>query len=231
MDDKEESYYQYLLTSEIGEDRARAHREIVAEYFWKIFRGYGCRDVLDVGCGLGSFIGKAGPGVNAIGIDSNRRVVEHCRKAGLNALFGDATKLPFDDSIRIDGIICSHVLEHLLDPEKAFREFGRVLKGGGVLVVRVPLFDASFYDDWTHIRPFTKKTLHRLAVATGFKTKRIFYYHYDLPFRLWNNLFFRALNRVRHMSGIEAIIDSLIRASGLPASELVLVAMKINEVD
>ncbi len=228
MDDKEESYCRYLLTSEIGEDRAKAHREIVAEYFWKIFHGYGCREVLDVGCGLGSFIEKAGQGVNVTGIDSNRKVIEHCCKAGINAVYGDAIKLPFDDSGRIDGIMCAHVLEHLLDPEKAFREFSRVLKKGGVLVVRVPPFDPSFYDDWTHMRPFTKKTLHRLAVATGFKIMRIFYYHYDFPFRSWNNPFFRVLNRVRHLSGIETIIDSLIRASGLPARELVLVAMKIE---
>lgn len=228
MDDKEESYYRYLLTSEIGEDRAKAHRELVAEYFWKIFRTYGCKNIVDVGCGLGSFIEKAGQGVNAIGIDSNGKVVEHCRKAGINAICGDATNLPFDTSGEVDGIMCAHLLEHLPEPDKAFREFGRVLKKGGVLIVRVPTFDSSFYDDWTHVRPFTKKTLSRLASATGFNVVRVYYYHYDLPFLSWKIPFFRFLNQVRHLPGIETVVDSLIKALGLPPKELVLLAKKTD---
>jgi len=231
MDDREEAYYRYLLTSEIGEERAKAHREIVAEYFWKIFREYGCKDVVDVGCGLGSFIEKAGQEVNAMGIDSNGKVVEHCCKAGMNAIRGDAMNLPFDGPGKVDGIMCAHVLEHLLEPEKAFREFSRVLKKEGVLVVRVPPFDSSFYDDWTHVRPFTKKTLSRLASATGFKTVKVFYYHYDLPFCSWKTPFFRFLNRVRHLPGIETVIDSMIKASGLPPKELVLIAKKTGHGD
>lgn len=224
MGDKEEAYYQYLLSSGIGEDRAKAHKEIVAEYFWKIFSGYGCRDVVDVGCGLGSFIEKAVQGINTTGIDSNSRVIEHCRKAGINAICGDAMNLPLDESVKVDGIMCAHVIEHLPDPEKAFREFRRVLSKGGVLVVRVPPFDSLFYDDWTHVKPFTRKTLGRLASATGFSVVRVFYYHYDLPFCSWKTPFFRFLNNVRHLPGIETIIASLIRASGFPSKEIVLIA-------
>jgi len=231
MDNKEESYYRYLLTSEMGKDRAKAHMEIMAEYFWKIFRGYGCKDVVDVGCGLGSFIEKAGQEVNAIGIDSNKKVVEHCCKAGINAIWGDAMNLPFDDPGKVDGIMCAHVLEHLPDPEKAFREFSRVLKKEGVLVVRVPPFDSFFYDDWTHVRPFTRKTLRRLASATGFKVVRVFYYHYDLPFCSWKTPFFRLLNRIRHLPGVELVIDSLAKALGFLPKELVLIAKKTGTGD
>jgi SAM-dependent methyltransferase len=224
--DEEESYYRYLLTSEVSQERAKVHREIVAGYFWEIFQGYGCKDILDVGCGLGSFLEHAGQGVHAIGIDSNRRVVEHCRNAGMNVLHGDAMKLPLEKQGTIDGILCSHVLEHLAEPEKAFREFSRVLKEEGVLVVRVPPFDSSFYDDWTHVRPFTKKTLNRLAAATGYSAVSVYSYHYDLPFRFWRHPFFRVLNRARRLPGIRTIIDILIRASGLPPKELVLIAKK-----
>ena len=88
----------------------------------------------------------------------------------------------------MDGIHCAHLLEHLPDPERAFMEYHRVLRDGGVLLVRVPPFDASFYDDWSHVRPFTKKSLLRLAAVAGYHHTRVFYYHYDLPFRKWETL-------------------------------------------
>jgi SAM-dependent methyltransferase len=226
MNDNEESYYRYLLTSGIGKHRAKAHMEIVAEYFWKIFRKYGCNDILDAGCGLGFFIGKAGQGVNATGIDSNKRVIEHCRQTGVNAMLGDVMNLPADYSGEFDGIMCAHILEHLPDPEKAFREFSRVLKKDGILVVRVPFFDSFFYDDWTHIRPFTKRSLNRLACATDFNVVKIYYYHYDFPLCSWKSPLGRIVSRFRHFWGIELLIDSLIKAAGFSPKELVLIAKK-----
>lgn len=55
---------------------------------------------------------------------------------------GSATDLPFaDDSV--DGIWCSHVLEHLAIAEVpvALAEFLRVLRPGGRAIIRVPNFD------------------------------------------------------------------------------------------
>ncbi|MDH5216117.1 MAG: class I SAM-dependent methyltransferase [Gammaproteobacteria bacterium] len=42
-----------------------------------------------------------------------------------------AEELPFDDS-ELDGIYSSGVMEHVNDPDKAFEEFGRVIKPGGL---------------------------------------------------------------------------------------------------
>ena len=225
MKNKDYHYYRYLQTSEVGQETARVHREIIAGYFWNILDNHGCRDVLDVGCGLGVFLGKAKQGVNAVGVDSNVHVVEHCRRDGRKIILGNGAELPLRDGA-MDGIHCAHLLEHLHDPEKALLEYCRVLRQGGVLVVRVPPYDASFYDDWSHVRPFTGKSLRRLAAVAGFENIRVFYYHYDLPFRKWETPAFRLLNRVRHLPLIRPTIDGLIKLYGLPPKELVLVAQK-----
>lgn len=226
MEKNDESYYRYLLTSEMSPDIAEAHREIVADYFWRILRRHDCRKVLDVGCGLGFFLSKAGGAVEAVGVDANRKVVAHCRAAGLEVLQGTAEQLPIGSTEPVDGIMCAHLMEHIADPKHAFGEFARVLRPGGLLIVRVPPFNASFYDDWTHVRPYTKKTLMRLAAASGFDPIRVYYYHYDLPFRHWRNPLFQMINQVRHFPVMQSVVDALIRAYGLPPKELVLIAKK-----
>jgi len=52
--------------------------------------------------------------------------------------------LPFEDGA-FDGLLCSHVIEHMDCQEglKLFREFRRVLKDGGTLLISVP--DASYF--------------------------------------------------------------------------------------
>jgi len=43
-----------------------------------------------------------------------------------------------DDQFNI--VICSHILEHVLDPNSALKEIYRVLKTGGFAIIMVPLF-------------------------------------------------------------------------------------------
>ena len=49
----------------------------------------------------------------------------------------DLTDLRFDDDV-FDGILCSHVLEHIVDDRQAMRELCRVLKPTGLALVLVP---------------------------------------------------------------------------------------------
>ncbi len=51
----------------------------------------------------------------------------------------DVTALSFADA-GLDGIVCQDVLEHVPDHAAALREFARVLKPGGVLVLTVPWY-------------------------------------------------------------------------------------------
>jgi SAM-dependent methyltransferase len=49
----------------------------------------------------------------------------------------DLTELRFPDD-HFDGILCSHVLEHIVDDRKAMSELRRVLKPAGVALIAVP---------------------------------------------------------------------------------------------
>lgn len=49
----------------------------------------------------------------------------------------DIVDLPFEDG-RWDVIVCSHVLEHVPDDDRAIRQLRRVLAPGGTAVVMVP---------------------------------------------------------------------------------------------
>ena len=51
---------------------------------------------------------------------------------------GDLTNIPVADGY-FDCVLCTEVLEHIPEPELAIREFGRILKAGGMLVLTAPL--------------------------------------------------------------------------------------------
>ncbi|MFA6547319.1 MAG: methyltransferase domain-containing protein [Candidatus Magasanikbacteria bacterium] len=52
----------------------------------------------------------------------------------------DITNLPFNDN-SFDIIFCSHVLEHIVDDNKALKELFRVLKPDGFAIIQVPIKD------------------------------------------------------------------------------------------
>ncbi len=90
--------------------------------------------VVDVGCGTGwSTLFLREHGFDAVGIDlhdDDLDVDVPYRRAS-------AERLPFDD--RSVGTVCMHqVLEHLIDPEAALLECGRVLRPAGKLLVVGP---------------------------------------------------------------------------------------------
>ena len=55
----------------------------------------------------------------------------------------DAKKLPFKDNT-FDFIVCSEVLEHIIDYQSAISEINRILKPQGKLAVSVP----KFFPEW-----------------------------------------------------------------------------------
>jgi len=108
--------------------------------------------VLDVGCGNGRHTAAAYglPQAVAIGVDlchadlcaGRERLALHDRMgASGGGAWGfaaaDSRSLPFGDAA-FDLVICSEVLEHIVDHRRAMAELVRVLKPGGILVVSVP---------------------------------------------------------------------------------------------
>ncbi|KAA0546720.1 methyltransferase domain-containing protein [Bacillus sp. BGMRC 2118] len=50
----------------------------------------------------------------------------------------DLTEIPYEDNT-FDVILCSHVLEHIIDDQKAMKELYRVLRPGGWSILQVPI--------------------------------------------------------------------------------------------
>lgn len=50
----------------------------------------------------------------------------------------DITNIPYKDDF-FDVIICNHVLEHIIDEERALTEISRILKAEGTAIITVPL--------------------------------------------------------------------------------------------
>ncbi len=99
----------------------------------------------------------------------------------------DITQIPFQDD-SIDVLICNHVLEHVPDYKKAFREIHRVLRAGGFAILQTPyseLLDQNFedrnidtdelrlffYGQEDHVRFFSKKQFLHDLEETGFTLK------------------------------------------------------------
>jgi SAM-dependent methyltransferase len=98
--------------------------------------------VADIGCGDGRLCWRYAicPAENYFGVDPGRELVRTLidktggRAHGVVAV-ADATTLP-DNSM--DLVVCSECFEHLPDPRAALREFARIARPGGKIVIQSP---------------------------------------------------------------------------------------------
>lgn len=106
--------------------------------------------VLDLGCGEGRHVHGLHVigGINVVGLDLDVPSLVKARDgltllpkpaedAATAFLVGDAYRLPFGDKA-FDAVICSEVLEHLVEYKDALTEIRRVLKPGGAFVPTIP---------------------------------------------------------------------------------------------
>jgi len=111
---------------------------------------------LDLGCGEGRhcFGAYMSEEIDVFGFDMSLSDVgkakenfdqfnENTSTKSCNFGVADAKKLPFKDNT-FDFIICSEVLEHIIDYQSAISEINRILKPEGKLAVSVP----KFFPEW-----------------------------------------------------------------------------------
>jgi ubiquinone/menaquinone biosynthesis C-methylase UbiE len=95
--------------------------------------------VIEVGCGAGHILERVPKG-ELYGIDISEIQVERAKerlgnKAEISKAPGE--EIPYDNKY-FDKILCSEVIEHVLDPAPLLNEMKRVLKDDGILSLSIP---------------------------------------------------------------------------------------------
>jgi SAM-dependent methyltransferase len=85
-------------------------------------------------------------------------------------------RLPLPDGT-VDIAIGLAIIEHIANPETFLSEIHRVLKPGGLIYLSTPnwqMDSRSFYDDPTHVKPYTPDSLETVLRLFGFRNAHTF---------------------------------------------------------
>ena len=100
-----------------------------------------CDAFLDAGCGDGRYlaaVARARGAARVVGTDISERILDTARAAAApfepELVRANLESLPFDDA-EFDVVLCSQVIEHLLDVDAGMRELARVLRPQGALIL------------------------------------------------------------------------------------------------
>ena len=135
--------------------------------------------VLDAGCGRGEFLAACrDQGIDARGVDTNERSVADLSQRGFDVTISAIPECfaALEES-SLGSILAMHVVEHLpVDALFAlFRESGRVLRKGGLLMIETPNAESAviaatdFWRDPTHLAPRHGAALTILGREHGFE--------------------------------------------------------------
>ncbi len=128
--------------------------------------------LLDVGCGGGLFAACAKRvGWDAQGLDPNPAAVEAAARYGVPVRTATIEESGFDANT-FDIIYANDVIEHVLNPIKAFEEIDRLLLPRGVLILSTPNGDRAllrrnrwggFQSSLEHLWYFNARSMRRLC--------------------------------------------------------------------
>jgi SAM-dependent methyltransferase len=152
--------------------------------------------ILNVGCGTGGTIDmleKHGPTDN---VDVSEDAIRFVKKLGHKKVRKvNGIELPFKDKT-YDLVCAFDVLEHIDRDKDALKEWARVLRDDGAVVITVPAYqwlwtehDVSLH----HKRRYTRQRLTSAAKAAGLEPKKT---SYAIVFSLPLVVGFRFLNKV-----------------------------------
>jgi SAM-dependent methyltransferase len=134
--------------------------------------------ILDAGCGTGLFAKKLKRFGNVYGIDASLDAVTFARKRGLNIKKASISRLPFKSNY-FDLVVSNDVICHksIKNDQEVVKELTRVLKPGGVLLLKLPAFSwlMGAHDKQVHtkkrytnhdVETFLKRSNNKLIKST-----------------------------------------------------------------
>lgn len=123
--------------------------------------------ILDAGCAMGDLLIRVSDR-ELYGCDQTAAYLEVAAQRGVHTTLCDIEAMPYADDSFV-AVIATDVLEHVLDLNAAVREMVRVLRPGGVLIIRSPdsedltgYLDPSYPYRFAHLRRFDEPSLRLL---------------------------------------------------------------------
>ncbi len=164
--------------------------------------------ILDVGVGLGRLLEKF-PELERYGMDASLKMAVEARKKGIDTCCSMVEDIPYKKDF-FDIVVCTDVLEHVLDLNLACSKILSVMKPGAYLILRVPYREnlSSYFSpacpyEYVHIRNFDEFSL-KMLFRKIFKCEVIHTdfagYRYD-----WERLKFPPTGN-RHYSAIKCAL-------------------------
>lgn len=168
-----------LFTSAEQMQKATNYNQWTFELFCEYIRG----DVLEVGCGVGSFtklIDDHGNFDSLYSIDISQPAIDFIK----TKKFKNKIKIECIDLINAEGsydfILCMNVMEHVEDDKNFFRKLTGLLKKDGVLFLLVPshMFLYSNFDKAAgHFKRYAKKDMNSAELPSGIKLIDQYYFN------------------------------------------------------
>jgi len=129
-----------------------------------------CKNVLDIGCGEGiTLLLLKEKGIKGTGITLNKKDALKVFSKGNPVVIGDMHELPFKNE-SFDGVYSKDSFEHSFAPFIASKEFSRVLKKNGLLVLVMP--EKEWIKEEYHFHCFTPYQIKSLMEKNDFLLKK-----------------------------------------------------------
>ncbi len=150
--------------------------------------------LLDVGAGFGFFLAEMRKrGWEVSGVELSQKAIDYARGAlGIDVQLGPLEKIGFPES-HFDVVSGFYVIEHLPQPIEFLEECYRILKAGGVLLLRYPHttpikdllqffgLQNHLYDLPAHLSDFSPEMIQRCLEKVGFEGCQHFIGGHTLP--------------------------------------------------
>jgi ubiquinone/menaquinone biosynthesis C-methylase UbiE len=164
----------------IYDENTRPYTEYPEKLIHYLFNAFDIKKgmkLFEPGCGRGEHLRLfKNLGVEVHGLDISPEAPSFAKDLNINVSNLDGEKLPYPDN-NFDVVYSKSFLEHLEHPSKFLKEAFRVLKPNGLLLTMVPDWESQhkkFYDDFTHVSPFTIISLKNIQLVSGFTDVNVY---------------------------------------------------------
>lgn len=165
--------------------------ELLAGYIARLAGMRTGDSLLEVGSGRAEVAkGFVGLGLHVTAVDSAPSAAEFAHQAGadfIEATIAAGATIPVVPASQ-DFVFSKSLIEHLREPVPFLETCRELLKPGGVIICLTPDWEANyriFFDDVTHVTPFSRATMRQALELSGYEQVQAFRFR-QLPIT-WRN--------------------------------------------